>query len=114
MRIVSMRKHSSGQWFTRVAGKNHYFGTDRGIAESKYRELIVSVYGPSKALPKLDESVLTVASLLDQYLVALQETIADRWKDKKESVYRQVCKEARELYGTLPAEEIFGKSRLSS
>lgn len=110
MRIAAMRQHVGGQWFVKVGGKCRYLGTDRTVAESKYREIIVSHYGPSKALPVLGDSVLTVDSLLDQYLVSLQETIADKWKEKKQGIYRQVCKQARELYGTLPAEDFGPKA----
>ena len=32
----SLRKHKTGQWFCRWAGKDHYFGMARAVAKAKY------------------------------------------------------------------------------
>lgn len=36
MRIPSLRKHATGQWFTHWGGRDHYFGHDKEEAESLY------------------------------------------------------------------------------
>lgn len=109
MRIATLRKHSSGNYFVKFAGKSHYLGKDRAVAERKYRFMIAEHYGRSFSTPGVTNSI-TVKELIEQYVTAELQRSSEKWKSKREHVFVQVKRHVSENYGELAAEDFGPKA----
>ncbi|MBL8824847.1 MAG: tyrosine-type recombinase/integrase [Planctomycetia bacterium] len=109
VKIASLRRHHSGQWMVKLAGKCHYLGVVRETAERRYRELIVEHYGAfSRQLPTFGG--VTVAELLQQHVAAQLQSTPESSRDTRAHYYHQVTRHAVELYGSLDAESFGPKA----
>lgn len=113
MRIASLRRHTTGQWFVKINGTCHYLGSDRDQAVAQYRELIAEHYGPSRAGLMASGDAITVKDLMTRYVDHRLTSCDQRYRKKIEENYRQVQHPLLEVYGTLSAED-FGPKAFKS
>lgn len=104
MRIPGLKLHATKQWYVRIQGKSIYLGTNKERAELQYRELIVEHYGRP---PNCTTQVvgITVADLMAGYVDYILKSSSNKWRAKKEALYKQIAAEVGKLYTTLPAED---------
>lgn len=113
MRIARMSRHASGQWRVRISGKCYYLGSDKAAAERQYRELILEKYGATNSSGSPRTDGITVECLLAGYIADRLAVCAPQWHKKKKQMYDQMGAVARELYGSVLAED-FGPKAFKS
>lgn len=74
MRVPTLRKHKTGQWFVRWGGRDRYLGTDKRLAENAYLDEIDDwrrwVAEKRKRREVINQTVPTIAEVVNEFLKA--------------------------------------------
>lgn len=104
MRVPTLRKHKTGQWFVRWGGRDRYLGVDKKKAESAYLDELDDwrhwVEDKRRRREVVNQITPTIAEVVDEFLKAKRIEVGHNCGE----YYRRHLKRFVNRYGELDAD----------